>query len=133
MQLLLASIFLLDSGNFDVIGELGSGFSARVSLVQDRSGDNHRTIMALKVINGPNVDPSDEIKFFEACSDEDYAQIVRFHRYFVDVDVETKRHSLLMEFCEGGTLEAVLTEHVRANRRIDEATLLDWAVQLLCG
>ena len=109
--------------------ELGSGFFATVQLVQEALANGK--IMALKMIHDLDCDPTNEVKFFESCSDDDYKHIVRFYHHFKDE--ESKKHSLLMEYCEGGTLEQEIIDHVQPGQVIEEKILIDWAIQLLTG
>lgn len=107
---------------------MGSGHFAHVKLHKRSDG----LLIAAKELKTPHLDLSREIAFYRSLTgSDDYKHIVRFYDASTTMSYGTLNYwRLSMEYCEGGTLEKVIMNHIKRQEPILESTIIQWGLQM---
>ena len=114
---------------YEIKKELGKGGFGRVIQVLNKSDNKYYEIKEIEIIE----DMKDKIKYFEAEADFlskfDCKNIVKYYDSYKD----NNKFYIVMEYCEGQTLRALIDKNKKKNELIEEDILYNIIKQICLG
>ena len=115
----IKEIIIRNETEYEIKKELGKGGFGRVFQVLNKSDNKYYAIKEIEIIE----DMKDIIKYFEAEADFlskfDCKNIVKYYDSYKD----NNKFYIVMEYCEGQTLRALIDKNKKKNELIEEDIL----------
>ena len=123
------NIITIKGKEYEIKKELGKGGFGRVIKVLNKSDNKYYAIKEIEIIE----DMKDKIKYFEAEADFlskfDCKNIVKYYDSYKD----NNKFYIVMEYCEGQTLRALIDKNKKKNELIEEDILYNIIKQICLG